>query len=163
MFAPGGAAQNFLTQVTLATTSASNELVTFQDSANAPGSPSFNGRATIYLGQLGAVDQLSGPVAALVARLSATPPDLAVQKFAVEFFARLLASYIIRTTCTLVLGPATGGPSGTFAEKTGFDLPQNAAPAQPSSYVDLGIEAMRLRPETIKILEDRFPVAPLFK
>jgi hypothetical protein len=163
-FAPGGSAEQFLTQISLDNNVAPfNEVITLLTTATGPGSPAFNGKAWIHLALLGTVDQLSGPIAALVARLTATPSDQTLQKFATEFFARVLASYIIRTLCSLVLGPATGGSGGTFAEKTGFELAQNADAGNPGSYVDLGIDAMRLRPDTIKILEEKFPVPPQFK
>jgi hypothetical protein len=164
-FAPGGAAREFLSRVVLADTSASGEFLERQTNSNYPASIDFAGTSTINLGELVQHPLLGSAVTALIARLLATPPDPAVQDFAVTFFSRILGAFVVQSLCALLLAGPSEPPGGTatFVQRTGFDLPSGLDAGSPSSYIDRGVAAMQLAPSTVELLQKEFPVPPAFK
>jgi uncharacterized membrane protein YgcG len=159
-FRAGGFAENYLTRVVLSNTSAAGQAVEVETTGTSE-APAFNGIATVYLGQLGgaAVGPTLNGIADTLA--SATPPAGA-EAFAIELYARVIASIAARAACAAVLSPGSSSGPPTLAEYTGQELAENADASNPASYTDVGREAMQLRATTIATLSELLPVPPKF-
>jgi hypothetical protein len=125
--------------------------------------PAFDGTATLNLGHLAAAPVVGPTLTGIAATLASATPPAGAEAFAVELYARMLASIVARAVCAAVLGTGSAGAPTTLAEFTGYELAENADPSKPASYTDVGYEAMQLRATTIATLSEMLPVPPKFK